>query len=83
MSKATRIEHRWCDDDGDGSFIVATYRVEGHEERLFSKAFWAVPITTEEQRREAEPYLLGVADADAEWCAENAEDLPTAQWAFT
>ena len=83
MSKATRVKHRWCDDDGDGSFLVGIYQIEGYEERLFTKAFWSMPITSEEQRREIEPYMLRLADEEADWCAEHPEDVPTTEWAFT
>ena len=83
MGKATRVEHRWCDDDGDGSFLTVIYRIEGYEKRLWTRAFWSMPITSEEQRREIEPCMLRLADEEADWCAEHPEDVPTAEWAFT
>ena len=81
MGKVTRVDHRWYDciheehegEEWEHSAIVATYRLEGYEERLFAKVYHSEPITSEGQRREIEPILLRLADEEAEWVAENPD----------
>lgn len=91
MAKITRVEHRWIDrvpaewegDKWEYSVIIATYRVEGRDDRLFVRSFWSEPITSEEQRQDVEPALLRMADDSAEWAVEHPDELEAknARWA--
>jgi len=81
MGKATRIEHRWYNGlTPEDSAIIATYRVEGRDDRLFVKTLWSEPFPDETQRQEIEPWLLRMADEEAEWFAERPDDVLTAEW---
>ena len=81
MDKVKRIGHKWIlhTFDCDDAYVLATYEVEGHTEHLVVRTYWSGPADTEEQRQEAEPMLLRLADEEAEWAAGHPDDVLKAE----
>ncbi len=82
MGKATRIGHRWKRDHvaKDDFAFYATYRIDGRDGRLIVKVPWSLSVPAEVHRQDIEQVFLSMADEEAEWCAENPDDVPVRAW---